>query len=207
MDWPDVNSLAFVGLVNEPVMLESRVQAVDGESVTLAAPIGGRGAPSLPSTGDAVLIAWYTVRGYYERKAVVESTRPAPQAEITLRAAGESRQLQRRAHVRVPQLSPVELVLNAVRIPASLLDISESGLRCVVQRPTLLGMDTVVSVTLELLDDASVDVTCRPARVYAADDDHLEIGLAFVGVDEVTTNRIRRHVFSQQVRDRAMGLL
>ncbi len=126
---------------------------------------------------------------------------------MTVRPLGEVRRLQRRAHVRVPQLSPIDLVLPIGKLRASLLDVSESGLRCVVTRPSPLGMDSLTTVTLELSGGESVEVTCSAARMYAIDDDHLEVGLSFVGLDERTGNQIRKHVFAQQVRDRAMGLL
>ncbi len=79
MEWPDVNSLAFVDIVDEPVLLESRVRAVEGSSLILAAPTGAFGVPVLPSTGETVLVAWNTIRGYYERKGVVESSLRTPQ--------------------------------------------------------------------------------------------------------------------------------
>lgn len=205
--WPDVNSLAFIDVVDEPVMLQSRVEAVQGTAVTLAAPVGAYGMPVLPTAGETVLVAWNTVRGYFERKGIVEYSERTPQPRMTVRPLGEVRKLQRRAHVRVAQLSPVTLAMGGHKIRASLLDVSESGVRCVVDRPTPMGMDSEVTVTLELPDDAVVELAAIPARMYAIDDDHLEIGLTFTDIDEATASRIRRHVFTQQVRDRAMGLL
>ena len=207
MDWPELNSLAFVDIIDEPVMLESRVEALGGGGITLAAPTGAFGVPVLPAPGETVLIAWNTLRGYFERKGVVEHSLRTPQPQMTVRPLGEVRRLQRRAHVRVPQLTIVDLVVPGGTLRASLLDVSESGLRCVVNRPSPLGMDTLVSVTLDLLDGETVDVECIAARMYAIDDDHVEVGLSFINLDERTGNRIRKHVFAQQVRDRAMGLL
>lgn len=207
MDWPELNSLAFIDIIDEPVMLESRVEAVGGDAITLAAPTGAFGVPVLPAPGETVLVAWNTLRGYFERKGVVEHSLRTPQPQMTVRPLGEVRRLQRRAHVRVPQLTIVDLAVPGGRLRASLLDVSESGIRCVVNRPTPLGMDTVVAVTLELLDGVTVDVECVAARMYAIDDDHVEVGLSFINLDERTANRIRKHVFAQQVRDRAMGLL
>ena len=205
--WPEVNALAFVDVVDEAVMLQSRVEAVEGTAVTLAAPMGAYGMPVLPTAGETVLIAWNTVRGYFERKGIVEYSERTPQPRMTVRPLGEVRKLQRRAHVRVPQLSPVTLELGGHKIRASLLDVSESGVRCVVDRPTPIGMDSEVAVTLELPDDSVVQLATVPARMYAIDDDHLEVGLTFTDIDDATASRIRRHVFAQQVRDRAMGLL
>ena len=205
--WPEVNALAFVDVVDEAVMLQSRVEAIEGTAVTLAAPMGAYGMPVLPTAGETVLIAWNTVRGYFERKGIVEYSERTPQPRMTVRPLGEVRKLQRRAHVRVPQLAPVTLALGGHKIRASLLDVSESGVRCVVDRPSPLGMDSDVTVTLELPDDTGVELAAIPARMYAIDDDQLEIGLTFTDIDEATASRIRRHVFAQQVRDRAMGLL
>ena len=205
--WPDVNALAFIDVVDEPVMLQSRVECIDGTAVTLAAPTGAYGMPVLPTAGETVLVAWNTVRGYFERKGIVEHSQRTPQPRMTVRPLGDVRKLQRRAHVRVPQLSPVSITLGDKRLRASLLDVSESGVRCVVDRPTPLGMDSSVTVTLELLDDTVAELEALPARMYAIDDEHLEIGLTFTEIDESTATRIRKHVFAQQVRDRAMGLL
>ena len=207
MEWPELNGLAFVDIVDEPVLLESRVEAVDGTSLTLSAPTGAYGMPVLPAPGETVLVAWNTLRGYFERKGVVESSTRTPQPRMTVRPLGEVRRLQRRAHVRVPQLTLVDLVVNGGRLRASLLDVSESGLRCVVDRPSPLGMDSFVSVTLELSGGEQIEVLCTPARMYAMDDHNLEIGLTFIDIEERIGNRIRKHVFAQQVRDRAMGLL
>ena len=205
--WPEVNALAFVDVVDEPVMLQSRVESVEGTAVTLAAPTGAFGMPVLPTAGETVLVAWNTVRGYFERKGIVESSERTPQPRMTVRPLGDVRKLQRRAHVRVPQLSPVALTLGSQKLRASLLDVSESGVRCVIDRPSPLGMDSTVTVTLDLLDDGVVELSATPARMYAIDDEHLEVGLSFLDLDERTATKIRRHVFGQQVRDRAMGLL
>lgn len=205
--WPEVNDLAFVDLVDQSGLLESRVEAVDGTAITLAAPTGAYGAPVVPSAGETVVVAWNTVRGYFERKGIVEQSVRTPQPRMTVRPLGSARKTQRRAHVRVPQLSVITLVVGAVRLRASLLDVSESGVRCVVDRPCVLGMDTPVELTLDLLDGSSVDLVCLPARMYAIDEERLEIGLAFLDLDERTANVIRKNVFAQQVRDRAMGLL
>ena len=207
MDWPELNSLAFIDIVDEPVMLESRVEALDRDCVTLAAPTGAFGVAVLPAPGETVLIAWNTLRGYYERKGVVESSLRTPQPQMTVRPLGEVRRLQRRSHVRVPQLNLVDLHIDGGRLRASLLDVSESGVRCVLDRPTPIGMDTVAALTLDLIHGVAVDVQCKPARMYAIDDDRVEVGLTFVDLDERTANQIRKHVFAQQVRDRAMGLL
>lgn len=205
--WPDVNTLAFIDVVDEPVMLQSRVESVQGTAVTLAAPTGAYGMPVLPIAGETVLIAWNTVRGYFERKGIVECSERTPQPRMTVRPLGDVRNLQRRAHVRVPQLSPVTIALGEHKIRASLLDVSESGVRCVIDRPSPIGMDTEVTVTLDLLEEELVQLPATPARMYAIDDEHLEIGLTFTDIDDRTASRIRRHVFAQQVRDRAMGLL
>ena len=204
--WPDVNGLAFIDVLDEPVMLQSRVESIHGTAVTLAAPTGAYGMPVLPTAGETVLVAWNTVRGYFERKGIVESSERTPQPRMTVRPLGDVQQLQRRAHVRVPQLSPVSLALGAQKLRASLLDVSESGVRCVVDRPTPLGMDSRVIVTLEF-DDTVEHLEAVPARMYAIDDENLEVGLTFLEVDERLATKIRRHVFGQQVRDRAMGLL
>ena len=207
MDWPELNSLAFVDILDEPVLLESRVEALDGSCLTLAAPTGAFGMPLLPSPGETVLVAWNTLRGYFERKGVVESSLRTPSPQMTVRPLGDVRRLQRRAHVRVPQLSPLNLILPNGTLRVSLLDVSESGLRCVVKRPSPLGMDTIANVTLDLNNGESVEVQCTAARMYAIDDEHLEVGLSFLGLDDRTANQIRKYVFAQQVRDRAMGLL
>lgn len=204
--WPDVNALAFIDVVDEPVMLQSRVQSIDGTAVTLSAPTGAYGMPVLPTAGETVMVAWNTVRGYFERKGIVEYSERTPQPRMTVRPLGEVRKLQRRAHVRVPQLSPVSIALGSQKLRASLLDVSESGVRCVVDRPTPLGMDSRVTVTLEL-DDTVEELEAIPARMYAIDDENLEVGLTFLQIDERIATKIRRHVFGQQVRDRAMGLL
>lgn len=205
--WPELNALALVDMVDEPVMLQSRVEAVEGTAVTLAAPVGAYGIPVIPTAGETVLVAWNTVRGYFERKGIVERSERTPQPRMTIRPLGDVRRLQRRAHVRVAQLSPVTLTFDDQQICASLLDMSESGVRCVIERPSPLGMDSQTIVTLELLDEKVLELPARPTRMYAIGDDHLEVGLSFTDIDGRTASQIRRHVFAQQVRDRAMGLL
>lgn len=207
MEWPEQNALAFVDILDEPVMLESRVERVDGLALTLAAPTGAFGVPVLPAPGETVLVAWNTIRGHFERKGVVEHALRTPQPQMTVRPLGEVRRLQRRAHVRVPALTLIELELPLGTLRASLLDVSESGIRVVVDRPSPLSMDAVATATLELLDGTTVDVQCTAARMYAIDSEHLEVGLTFFGLSERTSSQIRKHVFAQQVRDRAMGLL
>src|SRR5947199_1364588 len=109
--------------------LTSRVVAVDDDGFAIVAPEHGC-VPVLPPADTASLLAWPAIVGRLELSArILGSSDPD-----VWRLAGDGQPVavQRRGFVRVPTDIPVQIETRLGPVPATVLDVSEGGLRASV---------------------------------------------------------------------------
>jgi c-di-GMP-binding flagellar brake protein YcgR len=118
---------------------------------------------------------------------------------------------QRRGAVRAPLTVPVELGLAAGPAPGKTVDLSESGVRCILEpsaddgRPVPAAGD-VVRVTL-VLPDLTVRCQGQVVRRHRRADEQAELSLRFIGLPEKDQDQVRRRVFARLRELRQRGLL
>jgi c-di-GMP-binding flagellar brake protein YcgR len=117
---------------------------------------------------------------------------------------------QRRGAVRAPMTVPVELGLAAGPASGKTVDLSESGLRCILERTTDAGpvpaARDVVGVTL-VLPDLTVRCQAQVVRRHPREDAKLELSVRFTGLPERDQDDVRRRVFARLRELRQRGLL
>jgi c-di-GMP-binding flagellar brake protein YcgR len=127
-----------------------------------------------------------------------------------LRPLGPSTRGQRRASVRAPMLTTVRFEVPTGPLTGTTLDVSEGGLRVVLDDPPddespdpAPGSVVPLVLTLGVVElPCRVEVLRRTRR-----DDRWEVNLRFVGMHENTQDFIRRHVFERLRTLRARGVL
>lgn len=118
---------------------------------------------------------------------------------------------QRRGAVRAPLTVPVELGLAAGPVSGKTVDLSESGMRCMLDKPVTDGQAVpaagdVVRVTL-VLPDLTVRCQAQVVRRHRRADEQAELSLRFIGLPEKDQDQVRRRVFARLRELRQRGLL
>lgn len=138
-----------------------------------------------------------------------------------LRPVGAVKRGQRRQAVRAPMTVPVDLALETVRIRGTTLDLSEGGVRCVLEMERRSGppdsagevtaaralrVGDVVRLTAEL-PDLTISCLAEITRDHPRTDDRLELSARFIGLNEHEQDAIRVRVFARLRQLRQRGLL
>jgi len=180
------------------------VAGSDRQRIVVAEPAAS-GAPS-PSglVGRRGELVWADSQG--SRALPVELT-AVQQAAVPLwhfRALGPPVVNQRRAAVRVPLNLPVQLRGSKRAVVGATLDISEAGLRCLVDATVAdlpVTGETVPMTVLLQGDSDPLDVRGQVLMLRQRGDASLTIVLAYVGLEGHDQDRLRARVF-QELRDR-----
>lgn len=204
-DWPEVNAHVGVHVREDAPPLATRVEDLDGGRLVVAAPLSRLGVATAAVRGVTVELSWTTLHGTATRSAVIDEVRSGNLPLWVLRGAGGVRWAQRRSYVRVPVAAPLILTVDGRRVHATVVDLSEGGMRCTVRGRASMAIGDLVDTSLRV-EEGEVPVMARAVRVIPAGSDLLEIGLQFVDITVANADRIRRTVFATQVRSRAMGL-
>ncbi len=151
---------------------------------TVAAPIGTR-----------VAIAWWVREGEHVAVARIVSVAGETIPKWVLRAEGPAHVAQNRDFVRVDMVGRITLDAIGMVADATMLDLSEGGMRCTVKPHQRLNKGQTVETTLSLGNE-QVPVK---AEIMRATDRHdpprIELGLRFVDMSERSNDAIRRYVF------------
>lgn len=118
--------------------------------------------------------------------------------------AGEGAE-QRRDHVRVEVRLPVALTWGARRRGGTVVDLSEGGLRAVVNGTEEPAPGQAVEAAFDL-DGHPVVVRATAVRADRHDQRRGEVALRFADLPDAVGDRVRRHVFAVQLQQRAQGL-
>jgi hypothetical protein len=158
-----------------------------------------------------VVLRWRGLRGVSTARAEVVTVDPVPgrtSVRWHVRLVGAIEVVQRRHTARAFGAGPVALTPSNSRLAAvhdgTLLDISERGLRCRIENPTLRQHDPVlVHVGL---GEHVLEMRGEVIRVTRASDGFAEVAVGYTPA-EAEGARIRRYVYLQQVRMRRAGLV
>jgi hypothetical protein len=146
--------------------------------------------------GDPVVVGWHLPGGWVDVAATIES---APEdGEWVLRMAPMTAATERREHLRVAESSAVEVDAEGQIVAGRIIDLSESGMRCVVgPHRTLEVGDEIVVVFV--LDTGSVALDADVVRAATAGGG-TEVGLRFHSAHRREVSRIREHVAGRVAR-------
>lgn len=202
--------------VNQPVLLRgddeeyaSRVEGADAGALTLARPFGLPLETGLED-GREFDVEWTTASGVHALP--VRVTERAVDGKIRIwhaQPTGPARLANRRAHVRVSVALPVTVEVDGQEIDASLADVSEAAVRCVVRDPLPAPQTDARGNKVEpqvrvMFGLSGQDFVLRGTILRSSP---AAAGTELIVVlpdDERTATSVRRAVFAEQIRVRQL---
>jgi c-di-GMP-binding flagellar brake protein YcgR len=206
--WPQVNERVTVRLLGRPDAHPSRVEDIDGDELLIAAVVDGRGVPVIPERGEEVEIAWNTPRGVLCRRGTVVERAAGALRLWRVQGHGDPGVQQRREFVRVPVALEMVMERSGRRLAGTVIDLSESGLRVILKDAgTAVQAGDLARITVAV-EGEEVSVVAKVVRSSRMSSGlaSAELGMCFVEIPPAQVQVLRRHIFAQQVRQRAMGL-
>lgn len=173
------------------------VAATDDDQLVLAAP--DVSLLHVPQVGEHAVVAWLADGARYELKVRMLGVDETGAWHVLRLASAE--RIQRRRFFRVPLVHRCRVGADDLVLEGMVLDISEGGALCRVPRTGSLEAGATVQVDL-LLDGDPVATFARVVAVTAGAGDAVDLRLEIT--DRHASDVLRRHVFSFQVRDRAL---
>lgn len=199
VDRPEERSEADVTLITRGITVAARVE-VSQERLLVVCPAGeGTAWKTSVRTGDPVEVYW--VGGHEERtlKAAISEVEEGVEPRWYLAVTGPAQRSQRRKAVRARVELPVVMPWAGATLVGKTVDVSEAGMRALVDGwglPPEPGTGLDVSLTLE---DAVLDL--QGEVVWHADrGPQWLMAMRFVDVPEQAGDLLRRRVF-QALRD------
>lgn len=215
-DYPEVRTVVDLLLSNRPDAMISWVEAARSDELVLAPAEDRTRQQRRLAVGERMDVVWRGPADLLSLPAELVAVESGADPVWHLRPVGPAIRGQRRASVRAPLLTPVLFEGSAGPVPGTTLDVSEGGLRVLLDARA--GDDltagppdgapvpgSVVPLVLTLGD---VDLPCRTEVLRRTRrEDRWELTLRFVGMHENTQDFIRRHVFERLRTLRARGVL
>lgn len=182
--------------------------------------------PMMLAVGEQIEVIWKTSGALRCLSVVLAGIDLGEPPHWRLRPAGVVKRGQRRDAVRVPLRVPVVFGVGEAAAHGTTLDVSEGGLRCVLDKrvtgpapgapprvpPPRVPADSelrvgdVVRVSVSFPD---LTVTCLSeiTRRHTDDESSTEFSLRFIGLPEHVEDDLRRRVFTRLRDLRQRGLL
>ncbi len=184
------------------------VAASDRQRIVVAEPASS-GAPSASGLlGRRGTLVWAGVQGSQALPVELSAVQQAAVPLWHFRALGPPVVDQRRAAVRVPLHLPVQLRTLKRAVVGATLDVSEVGLRCLVDATVadMPGAGETVPMTVLLQGDSDpLDLRGEVMMLRRRSDASLTAVLAFVGFRGTDQDRLRARVFEEMRARRAKG--
>jgi c-di-GMP-binding flagellar brake protein YcgR len=206
---PPINSLLFVA-VNDETTYRSRVEDIDSDILTVAAPIGA-GDIDVPEVGADVAVFWVGSRTRYVLPVrMVGVTRQRP-ARWQIQPTGQPQPETRRRFVRGGGGKPIRLTgvpnagdgLDFTTVDPGegmIADISEGGVRCRMPAGEFTpGQRVTVRISL---DGSNIEVAGTVHTVRPDPESGQPEVIVTYELPEETAQIIRRYVFSWELAER-----
>jgi hypothetical protein len=200
----------------------SWLDEVDGEDLVVSIPSGlaRRPRPVALALGETIDVVWRASGGLRCLPVVLAGIDQGEPPRWRLRSAGVAKRGQRREAVRAPLRIPIIVGTGASATSAMSLDLSEGGVRCVLDREprrapaanahasteSAFRVGDVVRVSTKFPD---LTVTCLSeiTRLHPRDDSRTEVSLRYIGLPEHVQDDLRRRVFARLRDLQQRGLL
>lgn len=202
IDWPQLGTPVFL-VLGEGVNFRSRLEAVDVDSFSVAAPLEIAG-PSVLEPGHEFEVFWAPPRTRVVLPSRLVGTSATAPLRWRLVPTSPIRHDNRRQFVRGGAGAAVRLDAEVSGQPAAgvLLDISEGGLRCWIDEPTSLkaGDRVLASVWLGT-SEAELSGVVHTVRQAPHGDPGQHLILTFDAIEEVA-QLIRQYVYAWEIGER-----
>lgn len=203
-DWPSLNSRAWMRLRCCGAEHPTRVEGFTEKGCILA-------APSLPHhhdvepevATDGFFLGWVQIHRALEVPVSLREHVTQPLPMWTVEAAGEVAETQRRNYVRLMMDLDIELELIAGGAPtrARTIDLSEGGLKCIVDQWAPDPRERLFNVTL-IVDGKRYVIPAQAAWWGNLDNNQRGVGVRFEHDDPKVADAIRSYIFAKQLEQR-----
>jgi PilZ domain len=184
------------------------VAASDRHRIVVAQPASSGAPSSAGLVGRRAQLVWADPGGSRALPVELSAVQHAAVPLWHFRAVGPPVMDQRRAAVRVPLHLPVQLRTSRRAIAGATLDVSEVGLRCLVDG-TIADMpvagETVPMTVLLQGDSDPLELRGELVMLRRRSDASLTAVLAFVGLQGRDQDRLRARVFQEMRLRRSKG--
>ena len=201
---PETNTEVEVTPRDHRVAVSARVEHVDAGSLVMRPSVGDFVEQDVVRVGHHVQVFWPDASSGWALPAQVSTVERGAVPRWHLAVLGPAEQMQRREAVRARLALPVTAVLDSVDLEGEVVDLSENGVRAVLDafgHPPLPG--TVVPLTVHLEDG---EVTTRAEIVWhRTRGSRWWVSLRFLDLSEKEQDRLRRRVFQAMREERARG--
>ncbi|WP_029430645.1 PilZ domain-containing protein [Blastococcus sp. URHD0036] len=203
VDHPVVDSAADVTSLGRGLSVDARVEAADLHAVVVRPSVGDFVGQDVVAVGEDVEVFWKGPDGGRALLASVAHVEygAAPRWHLAVTAPAEDR--QRRIAVRCRLSLPVTVTLRGTDLPGRTQDISEAGIRVLIEgfghQPdpgTVLGVDLG-------LEDGPERYRAEIVRVHQNRGQDWLMSLRLVDPEERDQDRLRRRVFQALREERA----
>ncbi|AEV85842.1 hypothetical protein ACWT_4823 [Actinoplanes sp. SE50] len=203
VELPAVGTPMFL-VLGEGMNFRSRLEAVDGDRFTVAAPLETAG-PVVISAGQQFDVFWAPPSTRIVLPARLVAVSDEAPFRWSLTAAGLPQHSNRREFVRGGGGAAVRLTTDDGEIEGALLDISEGGLRCWIDEPAALaaGGRMAAAVTLGAAGTIEVSGTILSVREAPYGDPGRHVVLTF-DPRESAARAIRRYVMEWEINERRL---
>jgi hypothetical protein len=201
---PAVGTPMFL-VLGEHVNFRSRLESVDSETFTVAAPLEVLG-PATLKAGHELDVFWAPPRSRIVLPTRVVSISGEAPFRWTLAPTEAPRQSNRREFVRGGGGAAVRLLTGEREIDGALLDISEGGLRCWIDEPVRLAPGDLLTAVVAL--GASSDVELTGTILTVRDAPHGDPGQHIVltfDTKESMAKMIRLYVRTWEINERRIA--
>lgn len=199
---PELRQRVHVRLGRWAVSLPSIVEDLDGNDIILGAPLD-LAEDQQPAASERLLVMWEDQAGPHTLPCSFAAVVPRELPQWRLAPDGIARGDQRRRHVRASTDGVATLVRDQQPIKADLLDVSEGGLRCRLERvEDAAGVGDLVACGFKA-SGKELDLRGKIVQVHLEPGKPRVLAVSFLDLTGHQADELRRHVFAEQSRARA----
>lgn len=202
VDHPEEQSEADVTLPARRISVSARVESVHGGVITVRPSASQYAEQAVVAAGDRVDVHWTGPESQRAMPCRVLSVEAGSVVRWRLETAGPAEESQRRNAVRARVVLPVEIRYGSAELPGELLDLSEGGIRVVLDGfglPPEEGARVEAEIAME---DGPLTGRGEVVRQQTRGA-RWTMSIQFVDLPEKEGDRVRRRVFQALREERA----
>jgi hypothetical protein len=219
-DYPEVGTVLDLIPASRGDAFMSWMDDVSDEDLMVSIPQDRARRPLALAVGEQIEVIWKASGALRCLPVVLAGIDLGEPPHWRLRSAGVVKRGQRRDAVRAPLRAPVTLGTRASPARGTTLDLSEGGLRCVLDRDARPVPGAIAPVSAHssfrvgdvvrlsvTLPDLTVTCLSEISRQHPRDDARTELSLRFIGLPEHVQDDLRHRVFARLRDLRQRGFL
>lgn len=193
---PSPGEQVRVSLPGHHTGLRASVHEAAADGLVIGAPVESPDAAPL-RVGGELSLSWTSDRGLHHLEAQLQGRLEEPPRWRLAVLAPPQRQ-ERRAGYRVPVMGGAEVCLDGVWHHASLVDLSEGGLRCLLASDAAVRERWPCRIRLDVVRDG-LELSGVVVRVREGVDAKADLGVQFVDVPTAAGDELRRYLHEAQL--------